>query len=99
MVSRDCRPIAEHEPPTFPACLLRDGCQQATGLLIREWKQGQFFASINPGDDPRRPAAEPSAAGIEKDRAPKPKRRRYIRVHVFHHFRKTIASLRSHSSK
>ena len=64
-VARDWRAIAEYEPPTFAAPFLGHGGEQAPGFLIGERKQCQFFASVERGDDPRRPTAEPSAAGIE----------------------------------
>ena len=68
-VARDWRAIAEYEPPTFPAPFLRHRGEQAPGLLIRERKQRHFLASVKSGDDPRRPTAELSPAGIEQNRA------------------------------
>ena len=61
--------IAEDEPPAFVALLLGDFGQQTVGLPIGERKQGQFVVSVDGGDDPRRPTAEPSATGIEENRA------------------------------
>ena len=52
------------------------------GLLISERKQCQFFASVKRGDDPRRPTAKPSAAGIEQNRSPEVRGARYARAHV-----------------
>jgi hypothetical protein len=63
------RAIAEDEPPAFPPRFLGHGCEQAVGLLIGQWQQGEFFVPVESGDDTRRPAAEPSAAGVEQDRA------------------------------
>ncbi len=81
-VARDCGTIAEYEPPAFAAPFLRHRSEQAPGLLIGERKQCQFFASVERGDDPRRPTAEPSAAGIEQDRARQVRGGRYARAHV-----------------
>jgi hypothetical protein len=81
-VARDWRAIAEYEPPTFAAPFLRHRGKQAAGLLIRERKQCQFCASVELGDDPRRPTAKPSAAGIEQNRARELRGGRYVRVHM-----------------
>jgi hypothetical protein len=81
-VARDWGTIAEYEPPAFAAPFLRHRSEQAPGLLIGERKQCQFFASVERGDDPRRPTAEPSAAGIEQDRARQVRGGRYARAHV-----------------
>lgn len=81
-VARDWRAIAEYEPPTFAAPILRHRGEQAPGLLIGERKQCQFLASVERGDDPRRPTAEPSAAGIEQNRAWQVRGGRYARAHV-----------------
>jgi hypothetical protein len=37
------------------------------GLIIGERKQGQLVMSVELGDDPRRPTAKLSAAGIEEN--------------------------------
>lgn len=71
LVPRHWRPIAEYEPPTFAASLLGHRAKQAPRFLVREREQCEFLASIERGDDPRRPAAEPSAAGVEQNRARK----------------------------
>ncbi len=67
-VSRHRCAIAENEPPTFATSFLGDRCEQEAGLLIRERKQRQFLTSVKRGDDPRRPTAESSAAGVEQNR-------------------------------
>jgi len=87
-VARDWRAIAEYEPPTFAAPFLGHGGEQAPGFLIGERKQCQFFTSVERGDDPRRPTAEPSAAGIEQYRARQVKGGCYIRAHVLRSFRR-----------
>jgi hypothetical protein len=89
-VARDWGTIAEYEPPAFAAPFLRHRSEQAPGLLIGERKQCQFFASVERGDDPRRPTAEPSAAGIEQDRARQVRGGRYAGVKVLGHFQKTM---------
>jgi hypothetical protein len=81
-VAGDRRPITEHEPPTFVPRLLGHGGEQDAGLLTGERKQRQLAASIEPGDDPRRPAADLSAAGVEKHRTEKAGAGRRRRVHV-----------------
>ena len=65
LIAGDWRPIAEYEPPTFAAPFLRHRGEQVPGLLIGQRKQCQPFAPVKRGDDPRRPTAKPSAAGIE----------------------------------
>jgi hypothetical protein len=81
-VARDWRTIAEHEPPTFTAPFLWHRCKEAARLLIPERKQCQFRASVEPGDDPRRPTTKPSATGIEQNRAGEVMGGRYDRVHI-----------------
>ncbi len=81
-VARDWRPIAEDEPPTFSAPFLRHRGEQVPGLLIGERKQCQLFTSIKRGDEPRRPTAEPSAAGIEQNGPPEVRDARYARAHA-----------------
>ncbi len=65
LVARNWRPVAEYEPPTFVALFLRHRGEQVLGLLIGQRKQCQFFASVKRSDDPRRPTAKPSTAGVE----------------------------------
>ena len=81
-VARDWGTIAEYEPPAFAAPFLRHRSEQDPGLLIGERKQCQFFASVERGDDPRRPTAEPSAAGIEQDRPRQVRSGLYAQAHV-----------------
>jgi len=66
-VAGNGRAIAENEPPTVVARVLRNEGEQTVGLLIGKREQGQLFVSVKRGDDPRRPAAESSAAGIEQN--------------------------------
>jgi hypothetical protein len=78
--------VAEDEPPTLAALFLGHGREETTGLLIGEREQSQLFASVEPGDDPRRPAAKPSATGIEQNRTRKAGDRRCSGVHVLCQF-------------
>jgi hypothetical protein len=94
-VTRDRCAIAENDPPTFAAPDLGNGCEQTPRFLIREGKQGQLLPSIERGDDPRRPAAEPSAAGIQQDRAPEARRRHDAGAQVLCRFRAGQLSVRS----
>lgn len=67
-VARHRPAVPKHEPPAFAAPLPGDRGEQLPRFLVREREKGQFLASIERGDDPRRPTAEPSAAGIEEHR-------------------------------
>jgi len=59
--------VAEDEPPTLGPSFVGDGCEQIGGLLVGEWEQCQLLVAVECGDDPRRPAAELSAARIEQN--------------------------------
>ena len=59
--------VAEHKPPTLTARFLGHGGKEAVGFGIVERKEGQLLASVERGDDTRRPALEPSAARVEQD--------------------------------
>lgn len=54
--------VAKHEPPTLTAGFFGDGREELSGLAIGEREEGQLFMAVEPGDDPRRPAAKLSAA-------------------------------------
>ena len=92
-VARDGCAIAEYEPPTFAAPFLWHRGEQAPRLLIRERKQCEFLASVERGDDPRRPAAEPSATGVEQNRARKLMAGHYAGAQVRGHIQKTMPLL------
>jgi hypothetical protein len=62
--------------------VLRHRSEQAPRFLIGERKQCKLLASVQRGDDPRRPTAEPSAAGIEQHRAREGIGGHYAGVHV-----------------
>jgi hypothetical protein len=81
-IAGDRRAVAKDKPPTFVACFLRDRCEQTGCLLIGEREQGQLFASIERGDDPRRPAAKPSGAGIEQNWTQEARRRGGVLCHL-----------------
>jgi hypothetical protein len=85
-VAGNRRAVAEDEPPTLSACLVGHRSEQPVGLLIREREQGQLLVAVEFDDDPRRPAAEPSATGVQKDRSRKAGDRRATIVQVLHHW-------------
>jgi hypothetical protein len=66
LVTGNRRSVAEDEPPALAASFLGDGGEQLFGLVVSERKQGQLLAAVERGDDPRRPAAELSAARVEQ---------------------------------
>ena len=68
-VAADGRAVAVDEPPALVSFLLGNRAEQYAGLLVVEGKQAELVAAVDGGDDPRRPAAEPSTAGIEEHRA------------------------------
>jgi hypothetical protein len=81
-ISRHRCAVAKDEPPTFVSCFLGDRREQTGCLLIGEREQGQLFASIERGDDPRRPAAKPSCAGIEQNWTQEARRRGGVLGHL-----------------
>jgi len=52
-------------------------------LVVVEREQRELLAAVDDGDDTRRPAAEPSAAGIQQNRTGKPD----CRLCIFGHAR------------
>jgi hypothetical protein len=68
LVARDRCPIAEDHPPAFLAAFLRHRGEETLGLLIRKRQQCHFPATVERGDDPRRPATESSAVVIQQNR-------------------------------
>ena len=94
-VARDWRAIAEYEPPTLAPPFIWQRSEQAPRLLFRERKQCEFLASVECDDDPRRPTAEPSAAGIEQNRAREAMRVHEAGIQVLGHFQKTMPRTRS----
>jgi hypothetical protein len=71
-IAGDRRAVPEDQPPTFIARVLGHGPEQAIGLFVGERQQRQLFASVELGDDPRRPATELSGAGVEQNWARQP---------------------------
>jgi hypothetical protein len=69
VVAGNQRPVREGEPPALVPRFPGYAGEQPAGLVVRERQQSQFFASVEPGDDTRRPPAELSGAGIEQNRA------------------------------
>jgi hypothetical protein len=62
-------PVSKHEPPALVAGLPGDRREQPAGLVVRERKQGELLAPVEPDGEPRRPATESSGAGVEQDRS------------------------------
>jgi hypothetical protein len=59
------------EVPALEPLLLGHGRHERGDGLGVERKESELSAPVEPGDDPRRPAAEPSVAVVEHDRATK----------------------------
>lgn len=57
------------QPPAFAPPVRRHQGEQVPGLLISQPEQCQFFLTVELRDDPRRPTAKPSPAGIEENGA------------------------------
>jgi hypothetical protein len=93
-IARDRRAITEYKPPAFTAPFLWHRGEQAARLVIRERKQCEFLAPVKRGDDPRRPTAEPSAAGIEQNRAREEMGGHYAGARVLGHFHRGWATTR-----
>ncbi len=81
-ISSNWRAITQHEPPTFLASVVRHRDQQKAGLHIGERQECEGLAPIERGDDPRRPAAKPSATSVEKNRTRQVCRGRQTRIQV-----------------
>jgi hypothetical protein len=81
-VAGNRRPLPEDEPPAFIPRFLGHGHKQTAGLIIVERKQSQLFATVEPGDDTRRPPAELSGAGIEQNWTRKGRDRHLVGVQV-----------------
>jgi hypothetical protein len=69
-VAGNRRAVPAHQPPTLAAGFLGNGREQLLRVGIRQREEGQLLVSVKPGDNPRRPATELSAAGIEENRPP-----------------------------
>ena len=69
LIARDRRAVPQDEPPAVVPRLLGNGLEQWRRLGVGERKQGELLAAVEPRDDTRREPAEPSGAGVEKDRA------------------------------
>jgi hypothetical protein len=72
--------------------LLWHRVEEAPRLLVGEREQCEFLASIERGDDPHRPAAELSTAGVEQNRA-RQLMGGHPGAHVRDHFQKTMPFL------
>jgi hypothetical protein len=72
LVTRHERAVAKHQPPALNASVLGNTGEKLLRLLISEWEEREPLAPVESGDDPRRPAAEPSASSVEQHRAREP---------------------------
>ena len=84
-VAGNRRPVPEDEPPAFVPRFFAHGRKQSAGLIIGERQQRQLLASVEPGDDTRRPPAELSGTRIEQNRTRKRRDRHVLGVHVSSH--------------
>ena len=64
-VARDGAAVGQNEPPALAALLLGDSGKQLPGRVVVQRQQCHLGTSVDPGDDPRRPAAEPSPAVVQ----------------------------------
>ena len=62
--------IPKHDPPTRAAPLFGNCREQTVGFRVCQRKQRQLLAAVDYGDDPRRPAADLSAAVVEHHGSP-----------------------------
>jgi hypothetical protein len=81
VVARDRRAVGQDEPPAVAAAVRRDRSEQALGLGVLERQEGERSMPVDAGDEPRRPAAEPSAARVQQHRAREHVRRRRFGAH------------------
>lgn len=93
LVTGNWRAVAKHDPPAFASLLLWHGGKQTPRLFVPERKERELLASVKPGDDPRRPATKPSAAGIEQNRSKQLTDSRCVRPGVLSHFLKMLHTL------
>jgi hypothetical protein len=47
--------------------LLGNACQKVIGRRVLKREEGELTVAVEPGDDPRRPAAEASLVVVEKE--------------------------------
>jgi hypothetical protein len=67
VVAGEGRAVAQDEPPALVPPLVRDRLEQALRRLVGQREQRELLLSVERDDDPRRPAAELSAAVEEQD--------------------------------
>jgi len=48
--------------------LFGNPCQELLGRRVLEREEGELTVAVEPGDDPRRPAAEASLVVVEEER-------------------------------
>lgn len=64
-VAGDRSAVAQDEPPALAPLLLGYPGKQLRGRVVGQREQCKLLSAVDRGDDPRRPAAEPSAAVVE----------------------------------
>jgi hypothetical protein len=62
-----CGSIREYEPPAGLAFHGRHRVQQLPRLRVVQREERELLAAVEPGDDPRRPAAEASLGVVQQD--------------------------------
>jgi putative membrane protein len=72
-------PIGFDEVPAGEPVLLEERLEERRGPRVAHGKECESLASIEPGDDPRRPAAEPSVGVVQQNGATK-LGRRHVRI-------------------
>jgi hypothetical protein len=65
----DERPVREHEAPRRHARVIGYPFEQALRLFVLQRQECEIFFAVELGDDPRSPAAEPSARVVEQNGA------------------------------
>jgi hypothetical protein len=80
-VAGERRPVGEDEPPPFAARLVGHCGEQRGRLVVAEREQSEFLLAIEPGNDPRRPPAEPSPAVVEEHGPGQQRRGRRVVLH------------------
>jgi hypothetical protein len=63
--------VCEHEPPAGLALRNRHAVQQLTCARVVQREEPELLAAVEPGDDPRRPAAEASLGVVQQHRPAK----------------------------
>jgi hypothetical protein len=57
--------------PGREALFFREWLEEVNGICVTHRQERQLFGAVEPGDDPRRPAAEASASVVQEHRTVK----------------------------